>query len=161
MTDETKKRSFADRFKKGDGFKGTSSPGGRSFVSRFRPNKNEEDNNSDDESGGKFAKIRKEAPQKQPFSVKKGLKNKSTEGMSKTEQIRRRRSQNVFLVRGKDRDRSAWHYVLVDNNKRELFLAATRRGSLDVADYGEVLESGWGQDPPEEVVKRIEDEFNL
>ena len=171
MAEDDKKNSFASRFKKGEGFRGTAGGGGQGFASRFRPEKNPEgesdDNDSGDDSGyesddNSISKIIKDKKPKQDFSTKKGIKKSDKqEEMSHAEKMRRRRSQNVFLVRGKDRGRAAWHYVLVDNQKRELFLAATRSGSLDVADYGEVLESGWGEDPPKHVVKRIEDEFNL
>ncbi|MBQ4875354.1 MAG: hypothetical protein HRK26_04525 [Rickettsiaceae bacterium H1] len=156
MADDTKKTSFADRFKKGGGFAGTTGSG-VNFANRLRPDKANSNNNNED----KFSEIKNKKSGNKSFTDKKGIKKQNTDDMSRAEQVRRKRSQNVFLVRGKDRNRSAWHYVLVDNNKRELFLAATRSGSLDVADYGEVLESGWGEDPPKSVVKRIEDEFNL
>ncbi len=65
------------------------------------------------------------------------------------------------MVRGKDRGRSAWHYVLVDKDKREMFLAKSRTGSMDVADYGEVLYSGWGEDPSQEIVDKINEEFGI
>lgn len=154
MTDSTNKKSFASRFTKGGGFKSTPDGQGK-FIDKFqsKPKSDQESESS------KFTSAKQD---KKPFSDKKGIKkSQMIEEMSQTEKLRRKRSQNVFLVRGKDRGRAAWHYVLVDNNKRELFLAATRSGSLDVADYGEVLESGWGEDPPESVVKRIEEEFNL
>ena len=41
-----------------------------------------------------------------------------------------------------------------------MFLAAAKSGSLDVADYGEVLYSGWGQDPPADIKKKIDDQYN-
>ena len=174
------KNSFANRFKKGEGFKGTADGAGegfkgtadgagKGFAERFRPQKNPVSDDADDgaTSGDEsddnaISKLLKDRKEKKPFSQKKGIKKSAqADDMSHAEKMKRRRSQNVFLVRGKDRGRAAWHYVLVDNQKREMFLAATKSGSLDVADYGEVLESGWGEDPPERVVKRIEEEFNL
>ena len=159
MTDNEKKSSFADRFKKGGGFKGSANSNGSSFVKRFRSEK--EKSNTFEDGDVAFNAIKSAKSKDGSFIDKKGVKKNSVNNMSRAEQVRRKRSQNVFLVRGKDRGRPAWHYVLVDNNKRELFLAATRSGALDVADYGEILESGWGEDPPESVVKRVTDEFNL
>ncbi|MCU7611583.1 hypothetical protein [Anaplasma capra] len=72
---------------------------------------------------------------------------------------RKSRLDCLFLVRGKDKGRAAWHYVLVDKGKREMFLAKSKSGSMDVALYGEILYSGWGENPPDDVVKRIEEEF--
>ena len=64
-------------------------------------------------------------------------------------------SERIYLVRGKDRGKQAWHYVLVEKALLPLFLRRTNGGSLDVADFGLVLTSGWGKDPPEEVRKNI------
>ena len=61
----------------------------------------------------------------------------------------------IYLVRGKDRGKQAWHYVLVEKALLPLFLRRTNGGSLDVTDFGLVLTSGWGKDPPEEVEKNI------
>ena len=65
----------------------------------------------------------------------------------------------VYLVRGKDRDRVAWHYVLVDRDKIEAFKAKVDTGTIDVADYGEVLYSGWGKDPPKHIVRKVDLRF--
>ena len=58
-------------------------------------------------------------------------------------------TDRIYRVRGKDKGRAAWHYVLVKKHLLGLFLKRTRGGSLDVADFGDVLGSGWGKDPPE------------
>ncbi len=70
--------------------------------------------------------------------------------------IRRERPENIYLVRGKSDGRAAWHYVLVEPHKKHAFLRSIESGSLDVADYGDVLCSGWGTDPPAHVVRQIE-----
>ena len=56
--------------------------------------------------------------------------------------------ERIYLVRGKDRGKPAWHYVLVEKLLFGLFLKRTQGGSLDVEDFGKVLKSGWGVDPP-------------
>ena len=65
----------------------------------------------------------------------------------------------VYLVRGKDRGKPAWHYVLVDEDKVEDFKTKVATGNIDVADYGKVLSSGWGEDPPEEKKRMIDMQF--
>ena len=62
----------------------------------------------------------------------------------------------VYLVRGKDRGKEAWHYVLVDEDKLEGFKTQVAIGNIDVAEYGKVLHSGWGKDPPKDLVRRID-----
>ena len=64
-------------------------------------------------------------------------------------------SQRIYLVRGKDRGKPAWHYVQVEKVLLPLFLRRTNGGHLDVADFGLVLKSGWGKNPPENVRKNI------
>ena len=71
-------------------------------------------------------------------------------------------SERVYLVRGKDRGRPAWHYVVVEKALLGLFLKRTNGGSVDVSDFGAVLKSGWGKDPPESVrmeIRKTEDTF--
>ena len=68
-------------------------------------------------------------------------------------------AERTYLVRGKDRGRPAWHYVLVvdDDETLEMFLTQVGSGSLDVADYGFVIKSGWGKDPPKEVREEMDE----
>ena len=64
-------------------------------------------------------------------------------------------SERIYLVRGKDRGKPAWHYVLLKKALFPLFSRWTKGGSVDVADFGRVLKSGWGKDPPEDIRKSI------
>ena len=63
--------------------------------------------------------------------------------------------ERIYLVRGKDRGKPAWHYVLVDKHVLGLFLKKTKGGSLDVKDFGTVLRSGRGQNPPAGTIEQI------
>ncbi|MEY2393307.1 ankyrin repeat domain-containing protein [Wolbachia endosymbiont of Tettigetta isshikii] len=56
-------------------------------------------------------------------------------------------------------DKSLYHYVLVDPDKKEMFLEQSKTCSTlarKIGDYGRILYSGWGQDPPESISDRIE-----
>jgi hypothetical protein len=65
----------------------------------------------------------------------------------------------VFLVRGKDNGRPAWHYVLV-SKESEAELKKQKAGTnIDVADYGKIIKSGWGEEPSDEVKREIEEEY--
>ena len=70
-------------------------------------------------------------------------------------------NERVYLVRGKDRGRAAWHYVLAKKHLLGLFLKLTKGGRLDVADFGAVLRSGWGKDPPEGTGDKIRKECDF
>ena len=65
----------------------------------------------------------------------------------------------VHLVRGKDRGQPAWHYVLVDEVKVSIFKEKIATDTIDIADYGEVIKSGWGEDPPQSVKDIIDWRF--
>ena len=88
---------------------------------------------------------------KHKFIVKFLLESEADVNMKYNENA----SERIYLVRGKDRGKPAWHYVLVEKTLLPLFLRRTKGGSLDVADFGLVLKSGWGKDPPENVRKDI------
>ena len=65
----------------------------------------------------------------------------------------------VRLVRGKEDGKPLWHYVLVDEDKVDAFKAKIKTGNINVADYGTVLHSGWGQDPPIDIIRKVELRF--
>lgn len=65
------------------------------------------------------------------------------------------KEEKRYLVRGKDRGRPVWYYVIVEKSLLGLFLKRTNGGSLNVADFGTVLKSGWGENPPESTKKEI------
>ena len=66
----------------------------------------------------------------------------------------------VYLVRGKDGGKPAWHYVLVDREKEDDFKTKVATGNIDVANYGKIICSGWGENPSAEKKKWIDDRFN-
>jgi len=65
----------------------------------------------------------------------------------------------VYQVKGEYQGNAVWHYVLVDARKLPLFNHSIRSGSVDVAKYGTVLYSGWGDEPPENIVKTIHEQY--
>lgn len=69
------------------------------------------------------------------------------------------RNFKVFLTQGKYLGVYTWHYVKVDMLKLPLFQKALKSGSLDVAEYGEILFSGWGVNPPPEIRRHVDAEY--
>ena len=66
------------------------------------------------------------------------------------------KSHLLFIVRGKDRGHPVWHYVLVDEEKLDDYKAKVATGTINVANYGRILKSGWGEDPPEDIVREMD-----
>ena len=69
-----------------------------------------------------------------------------------------RNLNRIYLVRGKDRGRQAWHYVLLVDDPETIrtFKEKILGGNIDVSDHGVILKSGWGQDPPQDVNNWLE-----
>ncbi|CAF0986266.1 unnamed protein product [Didymodactylos carnosus] len=70
--------------------------------------------------------------------------------------------ESVLIIRGKDRGRAAWHYILVPFHKLAHLREQPEGSNIDITQFGEVLTykdengvvhpcSGWGEDPPEKV----------
>ncbi len=66
----------------------------------------------------------------------------------------------IYIVRGKDEGRPAWHLVKVDRSKLVSFKQALSTRSLDVSEYGEILHSGWGEDPPKEIMRELAEKYS-
>ena len=67
----------------------------------------------------------------------------------------KRPTERVYFVRGKDRGRAAWHCVLVEGDLIGDFEEKVRSGIVDVSDYGYVIKSGWGRDPPVDIKDKL------
>lgn len=78
------------------------------------------------------------------------------------QQIYASRPDHIFLVRGKDLSgRRAWYYVMVDKGKRDAFKSREGIPSLNLANYGRILYSGFGENPPEDIKNRMAEEYDF
>ena len=70
------------------------------------------------------------------------------------------RSMSLQLVTRRERDRQMWYCLLLHragDAYHEQFQSQYRRNlSLRLSDWGYILESGEGQDPPQEVIDKVE-----
>lgn len=61
----------------------------------------------------------------------------------------------LYTIQAKDNTgRQAWYIIDVPNSKAPMFPAALSRGALDLTDWGRILDSGYGESVPPEVLKR-------
>ena len=69
-----------------------------------------------------------------------------------------RNVNRIFLVTGEDRGRPAWQYLLLVDDPETIrtFKEKPQGGNIDLSDYGVILKSGWGQEPPQEVKNWME-----
>lgn len=76
-------------------------------------------------------------------------------------------NERVHFVKGKDKGRRAWYYILLTDDEdvirqfHERVNNSSRRklGLADIARFGKVLKSGRGREPPNEVRDWIEKEY--
>ena len=66
--------------------------------------------------------------------------------------------ERTYIVCSKDCGCPAWHYVLVvdDQDTLDKFKEKITLGNINVTDCGQVLKSGWGEDPPNDVQEEME-----
>jgi len=67
--------------------------------------------------------------------------------------------RNIYSVRRKDKGRPCWHYVLLssgDEDHVQGFWDEVKTGTIDVADWGYVIVSGWGEDPPNNIMDKVD-----
>ena len=67
--------------------------------------------------------------------------------------------ERIFLARGKDGGRPAWQYVLVVDDQDtidRLKKTVATLGYAVMSNYGQVLKSGWGKEPPNEIKEWIQ-----
>ena len=67
----------------------------------------------------------------------------------------------IYLVKGIDDGRNAWYYVLVERLKLSMFLKALNDDIIHLEHYGEILDSAYGDEPPQEVTDRLKAEYGI
>ena len=67
----------------------------------------------------------------------------------------------IYLVKGVDASRNAWYYVLVERLKVQLFLKALNDDIIHLEEYGKILFSAYGDEPPEEITQKLKDEYGI
>ena len=77
-----------------------------------------------------------------------------------------RAKHRLMTVCGIDRGRPAWHYLLPADDEETIARLIDRttgenagKHRINVTDYGQVIKSGWGEDPPDEIEKEMKNYF--
>ena len=71
------------------------------------------------------------------------------------------KSHLIYRVRGTDRGRAAWYYVLVDEDKIVDYKNSLKSDTINLENYGTILESGYGEHPPERIEQKIKCRFGI
>ena len=82
--------------------------------------------------------------------------------LSFTHGLQAQHPDHIFIVRGLDTTgEHAWYYVMIDRGKRDVFRAQSGVALLKITDYGTILHSGFGEHPPENIRRRMEEEYGF
>ncbi|CAF4151847.1 unnamed protein product [Rotaria sordida] len=83
----------------------------------------------------------------------------SYEDWPKATIIEQKSDEVLFLIRGKDTGRAAWHYIIFSHHNLANLKAKGKGSNIDITDFGRILQyrnnrdqikpaSGWGTNPP-------------
>lgn len=74
----------------------------------------------------------------------------------------RNNPHNLFLVRGNDSTgRKAWYYLQVQRGKVSQFEKQIATTSVKLTDFGQIILSGYGEDPPPDAIEKMKREYDF
>lgn len=131
----TEQKSFADKYK------GATSDNSGSMAEKYKKS-----------SGGSFT----------GESLEKKAETKSSSSKaSSIDPQKKSKADLIYLVKGVDAGSNAWYYVLVDRLKLQLFLKALNDDIIHLENYGIILFSAYGDEPPTEVTNKLKSEYGI
>ncbi len=89
------------------------------------------------------------------------LESKNNSDFQKVDPIKRAQASLIYLVKGIDDNRNAWYYVLVERTKLQLFLKALNDDIIHLENYGKVLYSAYGDEPPQDITDALNAEYGI
>jgi hypothetical protein len=75
--------------------------------------------------------------------------------------FKKMQAELIYLVKGIDAGRNAWYYVLVERLKVQLFLKALNDEIIHLENYGKILFSAYGDEPPVSVTDQLKEEYGI
>lgn len=123
---------------------------GKSFAERF--------GKKESTFTAQAAKDQKPQPTQKNFSDITSQKNTPTK---QVDPQKRMQAELIYFVKGIDAGRNAWYYVLVDRLKLQLFLKALNDDIIHLENYGKILYSAYGDEPPVEITDKLKEEYGI
>jgi hypothetical protein len=74
---------------------------------------------------------------------------------------KRMQAELIYLVKGVDAGRNAWYYVLVERLKVQIFLKALNDEIIHLENYGKILFSAYGDEPPATITGQLKEEYGI
>lgn len=128
----------------------SSSGGGSSFAERFAK-----------KGENKLSQLIKEKKENK-MTTSQALDSQSFDNQSSTiSPDKAGKADLIYLVKGVDDNRNAWYYVLVERLKLSLFLKALNDDIIHLENYGIILYSAYGDEPPQEITDKLKAEYGI
>lgn len=80
---------------------------------------------------------------------------------SRIQKYKKLQSGQIYLSQGTYAGRAVWHYVLVDKMRLPILQKRAQTEAIDLKDFGHILFSGFGEQPPEEVTSFIKQKYTI
>ncbi len=97
----------------------------------------------------------------QQSSSTSDLAQKSSLNLKPIDPYKKMQAELIYLVKGIDAGRNAWYYVLVERLKVQLFLKALNDDIIHLENYGKILFSAYGDEPPVDVTQKLKEEYGI
>lgn len=76
-----------------------------------------------------------------------------------TQKVLQERGGGIRFIQAEENGALCWFYLRVDPDKLEAYKVALPSGEFDIADFGQILESDWGEYPPPSVIDFMQKEY--
>ncbi len=96
-----------------------------------------------------------------PVNKANSLADGKKPAMSSLDHEKKSKSDLIYLVKGIDAGRKAWYYVLVERIKLQLFLKALTEEIIHLENYGVILYSAYGEEPPQNITDSLKEEYGI
>lgn len=66
----------------------------------------------------------------------------------------------IRFIKATEQGKPCWFYVRLTPEKYQEYVKSLKTGKMDIVEYGEILESDWGDYPSEDVIRFMKQEYN-
>lgn len=77
------------------------------------------------------------------------------------QKVLQERGGGIRFIQAEENGMPCWFYLRVDSNKIGAYKEALPSGEFNIVDFGEILESDWGNYPPKSVIDFIRSEYGF
>ncbi len=89
------------------------------------------------------------------------VSQKASSNLKPVDPQKKMQAEQIYLVKGIDAGRNAWYYVLVERLKVQLFLKALNDDIIHLENYGKILFSAYGDEPPADITGELKSEYGI